>query len=313
MWRIILRRILLSIPLVLVVTSLTFGMINLLPGNAAESLIGTNGTREQIVQLTREFGLDRPVWEQWWIWAKGVAQGDLGHSLTTREPVLSMLRFRIGVTLPLALGALVASALVGIVIGVLTAQGSHRLVRLIDALFLLGYAVPPFWLALVLIFFFAVKLQWLPAVGYAPFSETPLLWAASLVLPMMSLAIHLITVFAKQTRDSMMDVLASPFIFALRANGLSEYSIVYKHALRNAAIPVVTMIGVSFIGLLTGTVVVESIFALPGLGAAAVYATSVADIPMIQGIALVLTLCVVGVNVLTDVAYALINPKVRAR
>ena len=313
MWRMILIRLGLSIPLVVIVTSLTFVMIDLLPGNAAEALIGLGAKPEDLQQLTTELGLDRPLWAQWWIWMSGVLHGDLGHSLTTKEAVASALGYRVGVTLSLAFGTLIFAVAVGVTLGVLTARGSGRSARGVDLLATVGYSIPPFWLAIVLIFFFSVKLGWLPAVGYTAPTVSLGKWAMSLVLPVLALSMHLITALAKQTRDAMRDTLASSYILALRANGMSERSIIFKHALRNAAIPIVTVIGVLFIGLLTGTVIIESVFAMPGLGATAVYATSVGDIPMIQGVALYLTLAVVVVNILTDLAYGWLNPKVRTR
>lgn len=311
MLRMILIRLLLSIPLIVVVTGLTFFLMSLLPGNAALSFLGTHATEEQVARLTAEMGLDQPVIVQWWHWMSGVLQGDLGSSVFNKESVAKILNDRAGVTFSLVFGAMIVAIVLGLVIGAISAQRPGLLSSVIDVIAILGYAVPAFWLAVVLIYIFAVELKWFPAVGYVPFGNDPGRWAMSLVLPVLSLAAGMITALAKQTRDAMLDELSAPYITALRANGMSEFAIVYKHALRNAAIPIVTVISVLFIGSLTGAVVAEAIFVLPGLGATAVSATSSRDLPVIQGVALYLTLAVVAVNILTDLAYGWLNPKVR--
>ncbi|MCE3555911.1 ABC transporter permease [Pseudonocardia sp. RS11V-5] len=313
MIRMVAGRLALSIPLVLIVTAVVFVLMNALPGNAASAILGTNATPEAIESLTRELGLDQPVWAQYWTWLSGVLQGDLGVSIFNNEPVTDLVNARFGVTLLLLVGALGVAIVAGVSVGVLTARRQGWVSRVIDVLAIAGFAVPAFWLALLLIYLFAVQLALLPATGYVPFLDDPLEWYYSLVLPVLALAAGMITSLAKQTRDSMLEVLASPYVTALRANGIRERSVVFKHALRNAAIPIVTVVGVLFVGSLTGAVVIESIFVLPGLGTTVVTATAQRDIPVILGAALYLTLLVVAINILTDLAYGWLNPKVRAR
>lgn len=302
-----------SIPLIIVVTAISFILLALLPGSAAESVLGTHATPDQIAALNKQLGLDQPLIVQYLQWLGHLFQGSLGQSLINGESVASQLNQRLPVTFSLVLSATLVAAVVGIAIGVLTARRRTAASRVIDVLAIIGLALPSFWLAYLLIFAFAIKLDVLPATGYVSLTHSPGGWFVSLVLPVASLAIGMITNLAKQTRDSMLEVLASPYIVGLRANGISEAKIVLKHALRNAAIPVVTVIGLLFVGSLTGAIVAEQIFLLPGLGSTVVSATMQRDIPMIQGTALYLTLIVVLVNVLVDLAYGWLNPKVRKR
>jgi peptide/nickel transport system permease protein len=196
-------------------------------------------------------------------------------------------------------------------LGVVSATGNKVVGRVVDAVSTIGIAIPNFWLGVILIAVFAVNLNLLPATGYVDPADDPGLWFASLVLPVIALAFAGITAVAKQTRDQMMLSVASPYARSLRANGASEFSLVYKHALRNAAGPVITVLGVIFVGALSGSVVVENIFVLPGLGSQALQSTLQHDVPVIQGISVYFIVIVVIVNVLIDVATTILNPKVR--
>ncbi|NDE25685.1 MAG: ABC transporter permease [Betaproteobacteria bacterium] len=196
-------------------------------------------------------------------------------------------------------------------LGVASALKGGWVGRAIDAFSLVGLIFPSFWLALVLISFFAVSLRWLPATGYVFFSESPKDWALSLVLPIFSVAMYSITSIAKQTRDAMNDVMGRDFVRALRACGLPERSVIWKHALRNAALPVVTVLGLVMIGAISGTVFVERVFVLPGLGSLAVSAALNKDILLLQGVTLYFTLMTVAINLLVDLSYGWLNPKVR--
>jgi peptide/nickel transport system permease protein len=194
---------------------------------------------------------------------------------------------------------------------VLSSRGHPLVARLIDVLSIGGLAVPSFWLALILISVFSVKLGLLPATGYVTFGDSPSGWAQSLVLPVIALSMNGVTAIAKLTREAMLDVLSSEFIRNLRANGIPERSVVYRHALRSSAMRIITMSGLLFIGALGGSVVIEHVFGIPGLGSLAVSATTAKDIPLIQGVAIYFTLLVIGVNLLTDISYAWINPRMR--
>jgi peptide/nickel transport system permease protein len=261
--------------------------------------------------FNQRLGLNRPLVIRYFHWLGGAVHGNLGVSYTTGQSVQSILAPRLGVSLSLIIGSLLVFTVVGVILGVLSATRGRVVGRVIDGVSAVGIAVPNFWLAVILVSVFAVKLSLFPAIGYVPFSQGPRLWLGSLVLPVIALAFAGITAVAKQTRDQMLLAAASPFTRTLRANGASEFSLVYKHALRNAAGPVVTVLGIIFVGALSGTVIIENIFVLPGLGSQALQSALQADLPVIQGIAVYFTVIVVIVNVLVDITSAVLNPKVR--
>lgn len=305
------RRVVFSIPLILVVSLISFIFEALIPGNAAQAILGPDATPAAMAQLDHQLGLDRPLWQQYWTWLDQLLHGRLGVSLVNGQSVFSELNTRLPVTAALLASAIVVAIVIGWSAGMFSALRGGVAGKIVDVLAVPGLAIPSFWLALLLIAAFAVAVQIFPATGYTPFTQSPAEWARSLVLPALALGLGQMTVLAKQTRDSMLNVLASPFIQSMRANGISERKIVFKHAVRNSAIPVVTVAGLLLIGALTGAVVIEQIFVLPGLGSLAVSATSAHDLPVIQGVALYFTLIVVAVNLVVDLAYGWLDPKVR--
>lgn len=312
MLRLVIRRLLLAVPLLFVVSVLTFGLIALTPGNAAIEILGANASRAQVAALESQMGLNLPLPVQYWHWLSQALHGDLGSSLFSSQSVLAELNSRISVTLTIILGANLLAAVVGVSLGLVGAVRGGLTGRVTDVVSLLGFAVPNFWLGLVLVSVFAVSLRLLPATGFVPFSQSPLAWLRSLALPVVTLGAAGVTGVAKQTRDSMRDTLNRDFIDALRAEGVPERSIIFRHALRNASLPVVTMVSLFFIGTLGGAVIIEQLFGLPGVGSLAVQATSTHDLPMIQGVAVYFALIVVAVNLLVDVAYGWLNPRVRS-
>ena len=311
MWRLVLRRLLVSVPLLWIVSVIVFVLESLIPGDVARGVLGVSATPAQIAALRRAAGLDQPLWRQYADWLGNALHGSLGRSLVDYSPVSAGLNQRLPVTLSLVIGATLAATLAGVVLGVLSSRGHPLIARLIDVLSIGGLAVPGFWLALILISVFSVRLGLLPATGYVAFGNSPSGWAQSLVLPVIALSMNGITAIAKLTREAMLDVLASEFIRNLRANGIPERSVVYRHALRSSAMRILTMSGLLFIGALGGSVVIEHVFGIPGLGSLAVSATTAKDIPVIQGVAIYFTLLVIVVNLLTDISYAWINPRVR--
>lgn len=313
MIRLVARRLLMSVPLLFVVSLLTFLLQAVTPGDTARSILGENYTPQAYAQLRRQLGLDQPLLVQYGRWLGHALRGDLGVSPVSGLSVGGQITGRLGVTLSLLACTTVVAALIGLLLGVISAVRGGALGRAVDVLSLAGFALPSFWLALVLVTLFAVTVRLLPATGYLPLGSSPGGWARSLVLPVAALAVHGITVIAKQTRDGMLETLSQDFVRSLRANGASEASLVLRHGLRNAAIPVVTVVGLVFLSLLNGTVLVEAVFAMPGLGGLAVQSTTQRDLPMIQGVALTFTLVVVIVNLLVDLAYGWLNPKVRTR
>lgn len=310
MLRLILRRFAWSVPLALVASGVSFVLIRFLPGDPARSLMGPNATEEQLAAARQELRLDEPVWRQYWEWLGGAIHGDLGSSLFSRTPVTDILNGRLGASMSLIVGATLLASVIGIALGV---RGARKglIGRTVDTFSMLGLAIPDFWLGLVLVVVFAVSLPLLPPTGYVPFAVDPAGWLESLILPVITLAVPATAIIAKQTRDAMATALDKSFVRTLRAAGISERSVVYRHALKNAAIPIVTVVGLVFISALSGTVAVEFIFAIPGLGSSALQATSGRDFPVIQGVVVYFTFIVIAVNLLVDLAYGYFNPRVR--
>ena len=311
MWRFIARRLLVSAVLVVLISFVTFMLQALTPGDTARVVLGYNYTPAAYHQLRSQLGLDQPILVQYAHWLGHALTGDLGSSPISGLNVTEEIAKRLPTTLSLVTIATVLTAVVGIGLGVLGAVRGRSVARVVDVVSLAGYALPNFWLALVLVTVFAVMVPVLPATGYVPLGASPGGWARSLILPVAVLALQGIAVFARHTRDAMSEVLSRDFVSVLRANGASERSIIYRHALRNAAIPAVTVAGLTFIGLFSGTVFIETIFAMPGLGGLAVQATTTHDLPTVQGVVVVFTLVVVAVNLIVDLAYGWLNPKVR--
>ena len=306
------RRLLAIVPLLFLISIIVFSLSFLIPGDPARTIAGPHATADRVVAVRHQLGLDHSVLHQYWQWLTHALSGNLGSSLFTHNTVASEIAHRFPVTLSLALGALVIALLIGIPAGI--AAGT-RPGSIIDRLVTLGtstaIAVPDFWLGIVLVIIFAVKLQALPAIGYVPLTQSPVDWATHLYLPWFALGIAGAAPIARQLRGALIDVLAQDYIRTANAKGLSRPVIVLKHALKNAAIAPVTVIGIQFAYLLGGTVILERIFSLPGLGLYFFNALNGKDLPVIQGVTLVIALTFVVVNLIVDVLYAYINPKVR--
>ncbi len=311
MLKTILNRLIASIALLVLVPTIVFFVQAISPLNVGRSVLGLNATQHQVNAFNANLGLDHSLVHRYFDWLGNAVHGNLGVSYTTQQSVSQILAPRVGVSLSLIIGALLVFTIFGTLLGVLSATGGRVTGKIMDTVSTIGIAVPNFWLAVILATIFAVELKILPATGYVAPDQNFGVWITSLILPVVALAFAGITAVAKQTRDQMLLALDSPYTRSLRANGVSELSLVYKHALRNAAGPVVTMLGTIFVGALSGTVVVENIFVLPGLGSQALESALQGDLPVIQGIAVYFTIIVVIVNVLVDIANALLNPRVR--
>lgn len=309
--RAVVRRLLFAVPLLFVVSALSFVLVSLTPGDAAREILGPTASPAEYAELRQALGLDQPVYEQYWLWLQHAVTGDLGTSLLTGERVTSAIDARLPTTLSLIVGSLLVVTLVGVGLGILSAVRGGVAGRLVDTVCLVGFALPAFWVGAVLISLFAVKAGWFPAIGYVPLAQSPTGWLRSLVLPVAALSLHSIAVLVKQTREAMLDALGSEHVRIARANGISARSLVFNHALKNASIRVVTILGLLTVGLLGGTVIVESVFALPGVGGLAVDASIRHDLPVVEGIVVYFTAIVVVVNLVIDVAYTLLNPRVR--
>ncbi|MET0931553.1 MAG: ABC transporter permease [Aeromicrobium sp.] len=306
----IIKRLLWSIPSLAIVSALTFVLAWLTPGDAARTVLGTNTDPAAYEQIRTQLGLDKPLWEQYSSWLGHAVQGDLGSSLFTGESVISVLNSRLGVTLTLIVGATILAAVVGVAIGLFGAVRGGAPARAADSAALIGMSIPTFWFGLLLILVFSVKLPWFPATGYVPIAEDPAAWARSIVLPIIALSLGGIATIAKQTRGAVVDAMGQEYIRALRANGLPSGRVIGRHCLKNASIPVVTVVGLVMIGLLGGTILVEQVFALPGIGQLAVTATTQHDLPILVGVVVYYTFIVIGSNLLTDIAYGWLSPRI---
>jgi peptide/nickel transport system permease protein len=311
MLTLIVRRLLLAVPLLIVVTGASFVLLALVPGSAADVLLGNNATAARVAALNKQLGLDQPLFVQYWHWLDGVLHGHLGTSVITGQSVLSTLNQRLPVTIALVVGALIVAFVVGVALGTVSAVRGGRLGRAVDGISVLGFAVPNFWLALLLVSVFAVKLHWLPASGYVSFSASPGQFFRSLALPVIALGAAGATGAAKQTRDAMLDVMGRDYILSLRASGMPKYRIILRHALPNALIPTLTLMGLFAVSLLGGAALIEDIFVLPGLGGLAVSSAGNHDLPMMEGITLYFTIVVIALNLLVDILCGLLDPRIR--
>ncbi|CAH0175398.1 Glutathione transport system permease protein GsiC [Microbacterium oxydans] len=311
MMMMIFRRLLMSVVLILVSTATIFVLMSFVPGDAALAILGENATPQSVAYLREQLGLDQPLWTQYGSWLVGLVQGDLGTSIYSGEPVTKLLGARMGLTFSLMVGSTVSIAVLGVLIGLASALREGWIGRTIDALSLIGFALPSFWIAIVLVAVFAVGLHMFPATGYVPPAAGIGPWLHSLVLPVVAMSLSGITVIAKQMRDSVRTELDRDYVRVLRSTGVSEPRIVLVHVVRNASIPTTTLIGLIAVGALSGAVFIENVFVLPGLGSLVTSAAARQDLPVILGIGVAFTAIVILINLVVDVAYVSLNPKVR--
>ncbi|MBW6401910.1 ABC transporter permease [Roseomonas sp. HJA6] len=305
-------RVLSAIPVLFIVSLITFGLMRLIPGDPAAAIAGVAATPAQIEQLRRDLGLDQPLWLQLVDYYRGLAQGDLGRSLLLGKGVFAATMERLPVTIGLSLYALVFTLLIGIASGIIAALRQNSWIDQAAMMFaMIGISVPNFFLGLLMIILFAVHLGWLPSGGYVAFSADPLGWLRSLAMPAFSLALLQAGLLARITRSSMLEVLRQDYIRTARAKGLPQRKVVLKHALSNALIPIVTVVGIIVSLLLSGAVVTEALFSIPGMGQLLTQAVLNRDYPMVQGGLLLVTTFLVLVNISVDVLYAVLDPRVR--
>jgi peptide/nickel transport system permease protein len=306
------RRLLSALPVLLIVSLISFGLMRLIPGDPAAAIAGIAATPAQIEQLRRDLGLDEPIWMQLVHYYEGLARGDLGRSLLLGKGVFAATMERLPVTIGLSLYALVFTLLIGIASGIVAALRQNSWVDQAAMMFaMIGISVPNFFLGLLMIILFAVHLGWLPSGGYVPFGESPAGWLASTTMPAFSLALLQAGLLARITRSSMLEVLRQDYIRTARAKGLPQRRVILKHALANALIPIVTVVGIIVSLLLSGAVVTEALFSIPGMGQLLTQAVLNRDYPMVQGGLLLVTTFLVAVNITVDTLYAVLDPRVR--
>jgi peptide/nickel transport system permease protein len=311
MFRFVLRRLLSGVVLLFVVTTLAYTLLYLGGGDIARRILGQMATAETVAQKSAELGLDKPLYVQYGEWLSGAVTGDLGRSWFTGQLVTDGIVSRLSVTLSIVIGATLVVALVSVTLGVWAAVRRGWVDRLVQGISILGFAIPGFLIALGLVTLFALNLRLFQATGYTKFTDSPTGWLATVTLPIIALAIGGIAGVAQQVRGSVVDALRQDYVRTLRSRGLSFNRVVFKHVLRNAGGPALAVLAVQFVGLLGGAVIVEQIFAIPGLGQVSVIATSQGDIPMVMGLVVAIAAIVVSVNLLIDLLQGWLNPKVR--
>ncbi len=307
----ILRRLASGVVLVAVISFLAFVLLYAGGGDIARRILGENATAETVAKKTEELGLNRPLLAQYGDWVTSAVTGDLGRSWFTGELVSVSVSGRLAVTLSIVLGATIVSAILAVVLGVLAARRGGIIDGAVQFLSLVGFAVPGFLIALFLVLIFAINLGWFKATGYVPITTSATGWIASVTLPVVALSLGAIATVAAQVRGSVIDAMSRDYVRTLRSRGLGMRSVIYKHVLRNAGGPALAVLAVQFVGLLGGAVVVEQIFAIPGMGQLSVRSTTLGDVPVVMGLVIAFAIIVVIVNLLIDLAQAALNPKVR--
>ncbi|BDG61643.1 ABC transporter permease [Caldinitratiruptor microaerophilus] len=306
------RRLLLTIPLLFVVSFVAFGLVHFLPGDPADVILGPEAPREVKEALRVKLGLNLPLHVQYGRWLARVVQGNLGESLVDGSPVAGLIAQRLPATLELTVLTFAVSTLIAVPLGVAAAVRRATVVDYLSSgVALVGLSVPHFWLGMMLILLFAAKLQWLPASGYVPLTQDLRANLMAMALPAMATGLRESGVVARFMRSSLLEVLRSDYVRTARAKGLSERVVIYRHAIRNALVPVITASGLQIAGLLGGLVITETIFVIPGFGRLIVDAIFSRDITVVQGAVLVAAVMVVVVNLVVDVVYSLVDPRVK--
>jgi peptide/nickel transport system permease protein len=308
----LLQRVVAVIPVMLVVATVAFVLIHLAPGDPANVIAGPYATQDDVAKLRHQLGLDQPLPVQLVRWYGRLLRGDLGDSIFLRRPVLEAIGERLEPTLLLTMWATLIAVLIGVPAGVVSARHHNSAVdQSLMAMALVGLSIPNFLLGLLMILVFGVWLGWLPVAGYVPLEGG--LWPnlRSLLMPSVSLGLVQSALIARITRSSMLDVLREQFILASRAKGLEERVVIYKHALKNAIIPTLTVVGITFAILIGGAVVIETVFNIPGLGRLIISAVLRRDYPVIQGVVLMIAVSYTVVNLIVDLAYLAIDPRIR--
>lgn len=316
MGRYLIRRMLLLIPVLFGVSVLVFALIHAIPGDISNFVIGTDTriTDEQRELVRKSYGLDQPLPVQYAKWMGHVLQGDLGTSFRTRRDIWDELALRLPVTAQLSIMAAVMAILLAIPVGVLAAvKRNSRIDYAATIGTLIGISLPNFLLATILVLVFSFHLKWLPPIGYVPFRDDPVGNIKVMLMPSISLALPLTAVLMRYTRSAVLEALSHDHVRVARAKGLANRTVMSRHVLRNASIPIITIIGIQFATLLGGTVIIETIFGLPGIGRYIYESISTRDYPVVQGVTLVMATIFVLISLFVDIAYAFMDPRLRHR
>ena len=308
----IIRRVLATIPVLLMVALGVFALIRFAPGDPAAIIAGQEATQEEVEGIRRQLGLDRPFPVQLGIWFRDILRGDLGRSILSKHEVSKLIKQRVVPTLSLAILTEIFALVVAIPLGTLAAWKANSWIdRVVMVFATLGFSIPVFWLGFIMIYFFAVKLPLFPAAGYVAPSEDFFAYFHRLALPSLATGVIIMALIARMTRATVLETLGEDYVRTARSKGLSEKIVLIRHALRNAALPIVTVIGLGVAALLSGLVVTESVFGIPGLGRLLLNAIVSRDYPIIQGTILIISVVYVMINLLVDISYAFFDPRVR--
>ncbi len=310
----LLKRLAIAAATLVLASVVVFAVLEIVPGDPARLMLGMNASAGQVEQLRTQMGLNDPVMWRYLHWAGGLLRLDFGRSYTYSVPVIDLVRERVTVSLPLAVIALALSTIIAVPVGVYSASRHGRMGdTLAMSVSQVGVAVPNFWFALLLVYLFAVWLRWVPAGGFPGWSAG--MWPAlkALVLPAVALALPQAAILARVTRSALVEVLSEDYIRTARAKGMPWRAVLWRHALRNALIPVVTIMGLQFAFLLAGTIIIENVFYLPGLGRLVFQAITQRDLIVVEGVVMLLVATVIVVNLLVDLSYAVVDPRLRSR
>ena len=308
----IVRRLLGVIPVMLVVAIFVFSLLHLAPGDPAAIIAGDNATEANVARIRASLGLDRPLLEQFASWGWATLRGDLGVSMFSGIAVTTMVQQRVGPTVSLALTTMLVAISVAITLGILAAWKAGSLLdRAVMALAVTGFSVPVFVVGYILVYFFALQWHWLPVQGYLPLSEGFWPWLRHLILPSVALGMAYVALIARITRASMLEVLAEDYIRTASAKGVATLPMLLRHALKNASVPIITVIGIGVALLMSGVVITESVFNIPGVGRLVVDAISRRDYPIIQGVMIIFAAVYVLINLVIDILYSFIDPRIR--
>ena len=305
------RKLIGVIPILLLVSIILFAIINLLPGDAAMAVMGESINQEDLIRTRSELGLDKPIYVRYADWLGKVLHGDLGRAIKSNQPVSEIITQRLPVTVELTLLAMVISTVIAVPAGIFAALRRNSTWDVVDGIVsMIGIAMPPFWMGILLILLFSVWSGWLPSSGYVGFFKDPVKNLQHLAMPAFTIGFAFAATIMRQTRSSMLEVLGEEYIVTARAKGLKENVVIWKHALRNALIPVVTVISMQMGRLIGGAVVTETVFALPGVGREMVDSIIARDYPVVMALILITALCVVLTNTLVDIIYVVIDPRI---
>lgn len=312
MWKLVLSRIIAAVPVVILVALVTFTLFRFVPVQAPAAILGDGATPEAVARLQQEMGLDRPSIVLFAEWVGNALRGDFGRSYITGLEVSAEIAHRLPITMTLALGGMAIAVLLGVPIGVTAALKRNSLIdRALTGMVSVLLAMPGFWLALLLVLLFAVELRWLPAAGYNPPSAGVLLWAKGFVLPCLALGLGATASIARHTRSSMIQQIDSQYARALTARGCPRRRLILHYCLKNAMMPVLAVIGMLTALMLSGAFVIERIFSVPGIGSLILDSINRGDVPVLQAVVVVVALFIITVNLLVDIGYGLLDPKVR--